>query len=73
MKTLENDYNRGHKNGSVPHGQYMYLTIYALAVVTGKCVPFNRSINVLSVSYTVNIRFVRYTSVTRPLIDRSFR
>ena len=33
----------------------------------------DRSINVLSVSYTVHIRFVRYTSVTRPLVDRSFR
>ena len=43
MKTLvENDYNRGHNIGSVqnvPHGQYMYLTISALSVVTDKCVP----------------------------------
>ena len=39
MKTLENDNNRGHNNGSVPHGQYMYVTTSALAVVTGKCVP----------------------------------
>ena len=41
MKTLENDNNRGHNNGSVPHGQhmYMYVTISALSVVTGKCVP----------------------------------
>ena len=36
MKTLENDNNHGHNNGSVPHGQYMYVTI---SVVTGKCVP----------------------------------
>ena len=35
MKTLENDNNRGHNIGSVPHGQYMYVTI---SVVTGKCV-----------------------------------
>ena len=39
MKTLENDKNRGHNNESVPHGQYMYVTISALSVVTGKCVP----------------------------------
>ena len=41
MKTLENDNNRGHNNGSVPHGQYMYVTklVSALSVVTGKCVP----------------------------------
>ena len=71
-ETLENDNNRGHNNGSVPHGQYMYMTISALSVVTGKCV-LDRSINVLSVFYTVHIRFVRYTSVTRPLADRSFR
>ena len=38
-ETLENDNNRGHNNGSVPHGQYMYMTISALSVVTGKCVP----------------------------------
>ena len=70
MKTSENDDNRGHNNGSVPHGQYMYLTISALSVVTGKSI-IDRSINVLSVSFTVHIRFVRYTSVTRPLVDRS--
>ena len=34
-KDLENDNNRGHNIGSVPHGQYMYVTI---SVVTGKCV-----------------------------------
>ena len=34
---------------------------------------FDRSLNALSVSYTVHIRFVRYTPVTRPLVDRSFR
>ena len=39
MKTLENGNNRGHINGSVPHGQCMYVTISALSVVTGKCVP----------------------------------
>ena len=39
MKTLENADNRGHNNGSVPHGQYMHVTISALSVVTGKCVP----------------------------------
>ena len=43
MKTLENDNNRGHNNGGVPHNQYMhmYVTILvsALSVVTGKCVP----------------------------------
>ena len=39
MKTLENDNNRGHNNGSVPHGQNMYVTIAALSIVTGKCVP----------------------------------
>ena len=30
-----------------------------------------RSTNVLSVSYMVHIRFVRYTSVTRAFVDRS--
>ena len=35
------------------------------------CAYFDRSTNVLSVSYTVHIRFVRYTSVTRTLVDRS--
>ena len=39
MKTLGNDCNRGHNDGSVPHGQYMYVTISALSDVTGKCVP----------------------------------
>ena len=39
MKTLENDNNRGHNKGSVPHGQYMYVMLSALSVVTGKCVP----------------------------------
>ena len=32
---------------------------------------YDRSANVLSVSYTVHIRFVRYTSVTRTFVDRS--
>ena len=57
MKTLENDNNRGHNNGSVPHGQYMYVTINAF---------LDRSINVLSVSYTVHVRF----SVIHPLLVR---
>ena len=35
------------------------------------CAFFDRSSNVLSVSYMVHIRCVRYTSVTRTLVDRS--
>ena len=35
------------------------------------CSFCDRSANVLSVSYTVHIRFVRYTSVKRTLVDRS--
>ena len=65
MKTLEKNFfenNRGHNNESVSHGQY--LTISVLSVLTGKCF-FDRSLNVLSVSYPVHIRFVRYISVTR--------
>ena len=36
------------------------------------CAFCDRSMNVLSVSYTVHISFVRYTSVTRTLVYRSF-
>ena len=68
MKTLENENNRGHKNESVSHGQY--LTISVLSVVTGKCV-LDRLLNVLSVSYMVHIRFVRYISVTHTAISVS--
>ena len=39
MKSLEYENNRRHNNGSVPNDQYMYVTIFALFVVTGKCVP----------------------------------
>ena len=39
MKTLENDNDRGHNYASVPHGQYMYVAISTLSVVTGNCVP----------------------------------
>ena len=35
------------------------------------CSFCGRSANVLSVSYTVHIRLVRYTSVTRMFVDRS--
>ena len=35
------------------------------------CAFCDHSTNVLSVSYTVHIRFVRYTSVTLTLVDRS--
>ena len=64
-KTFENENNRGHNNGSVPH-----LTISALSVVPVNAF-FDRSINVLSVSYTVHIRFVRYISVTRTAMSVS--
>ena len=57
MKTIENENNRGYNNGCVPHGQY--LTISALSVVAVNAF-LDRSINFLSVSYTVHIRFVRY-------------
>ena len=35
------------------------------------CAFFDRSTNVLSVSYTVHIRCVRYASLSRTLVDRS--
>ena len=35
------------------------------------CAFFDRSMDVLSVSYTVHIRCARYTPVTRTLVDRS--
>ena len=59
MKNLENDNNCGHNNVSVPHGQYLINTF------------FDRSINVLSVSYTVLIRFIRYIYVTRTAMSVS--
>ena len=36
------------------------------------CSFCDHSANVLSVSYTLHMRFVRYTSVTRTFVDRSF-
>ena len=68
MKTLGNENNHGHNNESVSHGQY--LTISVLSVVTVNAF-FDRSLNVLSVSYTVHIRFVRYISVTRTAMSVS--
>ena len=67
-KTLENENNRGHNNESVSHGQYHHDIRFI------RCdgnVFFDRSLNVLSVSYTVHIRFVRYISVTRTAMSVS--
>ena len=67
MKTLENDNNRGHNNGSVPHGQYMYLTISALSVVTGKFVPLpfdKRFVRFLYGRYSFCPLYIRYSSVS---------
>ena len=67
MKTLENDNNRGHNNGSVPNGQYMYVTIFALSVVTGKCVPCpfdKRSVRFLYGTYSFCPLYTRYASVS---------
>ena len=69
MKTLENDNNRGHNNGSVPHGQYMYVTILvsALSVVTGKCVPWpfdKRFVRFSYGTYSFCPLNIRYSSVS---------
>ena len=67
MKALENGNNRGHNNGSVPHGQNMYLTISALSVVTGKCVPwlFDKSfVRFLYGTYSFCPLYIRYLSVS---------
>ena len=48
--------------------------IYSLCHLTGRSAFCDRSTNVLSVAYTVHIRFARYTSVTHrqsTLVDRS--
>ena len=73
MKTLENENNRRHNNGSVPHREGIWPIpddIRFIRYVAGKCI-LDRSINVLSVSYTVHIRFVRYRSVTRTAMSVS--
>ena len=67
MKTLENDNNRGHNNGCVPHGQYMHVTISALSVVTGKCVPWpfdKRFVRLLYGTYSFCPLYIRYSSVS---------
>ena len=66
MKTLENENNRGHNNESVSHEQYLLISVYPLQSVNAF---FDRSLNVLSDSFTVHIRFVRYISVTRTVLS----
>ena len=66
-KTLENVNNRGHNNGSVAHGQYMYVTISALSVVTGRCVPLpfdKRFVRFLYGTYSFCPLYIRYSSVS---------
>ena len=54
---------------SVVNGQYR--TGNRVSWARTACAFCDRSTNVLSVSYTVHIRFVRYTSATHTLVDRS--